>query len=85
MQTLLLLLPVFLSAATIASSKFIEAHTKDVIDPYVLLEKFILLPKQDKVRNEGRFGKAIAAAVQQEIQSQKRPGGMLSPYGAGSA
>ena len=40
MQTLLLLLPVFLSAATIASSKFIEAHTKDVIDPYVLLEKF---------------------------------------------
>ena len=58
MQTLLLLLPVFLSAATIASSKFIEAHTKDVIDPYVLLEKFILLPKQDKLRNEGRFGKA---------------------------
>ena len=27
------------------------------------------------------MGKAIAAAVQREIQHQKRPGGMLSPYG----
>ena len=40
---------------------------------------------QTSGEDQGRFGKAIAAAVQQEIQNQKRPGGMLSPYGAGSA
>lgn len=45
------------------------------------------------VQNDGRtdtttegdsreMGKAIAAAVQQEIQTQRRPGGLLSPYGA---
>ena len=28
------------------------------------------------------FGKAIAMAVQKEIQNQKRSGGMLNPYGA---
>jgi len=28
------------------------------------------------------LGKAIAAAVQQEIMNQRRNGGMLSPYGA---
>lgn len=28
------------------------------------------------------MGRAIAAAVQREIQSQKRPGGLLSPYGS---
>ena len=30
----------------------------------------------------GNLGKAIAVAVQQELQNQKRPGGILSPYGA---
>ena len=30
----------------------------------------------------GRLGKAISAAVQEELQKQKRPGGILSPYGA---
>jgi len=30
----------------------------------------------------GALGKAISAAVQEELQRQKRPGGMLSPYGA---
>jgi hypothetical protein len=30
----------------------------------------------------GMLGKAISAAVQEELQRQKRPGGMLSPYGA---
>ena len=45
------------------------------------------------VQNDGRsdtttegdskeMGKAIAAAVQREIQTQRRPGGLLSPYGA---
>ena len=34
--------------------------------------------------SNANFGKAIAAAVQKEIHNQKRPGGMLSPYGAGS-
>ena len=28
------------------------------------------------------MGRAIAAAVQRELQSQKRPGGLLSPYGS---
>ena len=28
------------------------------------------------------LGRAIAAAVQEELQNQKRPGGILSPYGA---
>jgi len=27
-----------------------------------------------------RFGKAVAGAVQTEIQKQQRPGGMLSPF-----
>ena len=39
---------------------------------------------QTSTEDSGNFGKAIAAAVQQEIHKQKRPGGMLSPYGAGS-
>lgn len=30
----------------------------------------------------GRLGKVISAAVQEELQKQKRPGGILSPYGA---
>jgi hypothetical protein len=29
-----------------------------------------------------RLGKAISMAVQEELQRQKRPGGILSPYGA---
>jgi hypothetical protein len=28
------------------------------------------------------IGKLIAGAVQEELQRQKRPGGILSPYGA---
>ena len=28
------------------------------------------------------LGKVIAGAVQEELQRQKRPGGILSPYGA---
>ena len=39
---------------------------------------------QTSGEDQGKFGKAIAMAVQQEIHNQKRPGGMLSPYGAGS-
>ena len=38
----------------------------------------------DAADSNANFGKAIAAAVQKEIHNQKRPGGMLSPYGAGS-
>jgi hypothetical protein len=30
----------------------------------------------------GNLGRAISAAVQEELQRQKRPGGILSPYGA---
>lgn len=30
----------------------------------------------------GQLGKLISAAVQEELQRQKRPGGILSPYGA---
>ena len=30
----------------------------------------------------GALGRAISMAVQEELQKQKRPGGMLSPYGA---
>ena len=30
----------------------------------------------------GALGKMLSAAVQQELQNQKRPGGILSPYGA---
>jgi hypothetical protein len=45
---------------------------------------------EGQTRTEGRegdpdiadFGKAIGEAVRQEIQTQKRNGGMLSPYGA---
>jgi len=33
-------------------------------------------------QQSANFGKAIAMAVQKEIQNQKRSGGMLSPYGA---
>lgn len=33
-------------------------------------------------KQAGRLGAAISQAVQMEIQKQKRPGGMLSPYGA---
>ena len=29
-----------------------------------------------------QLGKAISAAVQEELHRQKRPGGILSPYGA---
>ena len=29
-----------------------------------------------------QLGKMLSAAVQQELQNQKRPGGILSPYGA---
>ena len=39
---------------------------------------------QSSAEDQGKFGKVIALAVQQEIHNQKRPGGMLSPYGAGS-
>ena len=39
----------------------------------------------DTAESNAAFGKAIAAAVQREIHNQKRPGGMLSPYGAGAA
>ena len=28
------------------------------------------------------LGRAISMAVQEELQRQKRPGGILSPYGA---
>ena len=37
--------------------------------------------EQDSRQSE-QLGKNIARAVQAEIQNQKRPGGMLSPYGA---
>ena len=30
----------------------------------------------------GGLGKAVAVAVQEELQRQKRPGGILSPFGA---
>ena len=30
----------------------------------------------------GQLGKMLSAAVQEELQNQKRPGGILSPYGA---
>jgi len=30
----------------------------------------------------GQLGKLLSAAVQEELQNQKRPGGILSPYGA---
>ena len=30
----------------------------------------------------GQLGKMLSMAVQQELQNQKRPGGILSPYGA---
>ena len=39
---------------------------------------------QTSTEDQGNVGKAIALAVQQELHKQKRPGGMLSPYGAGS-
>lgn len=37
--------------------------------------------QQDGGQNAGNLGKAIAAAVQQELQNQKRSGGILNPYG----
>lgn len=33
-------------------------------------------------QRSGQLGKLIAGAVQEELQRQKRPGGILSPYGA---
>ena len=33
-------------------------------------------------REISETGKLVAAAVQAELQRQKRPGGILSPYGA---
>ena len=32
--------------------------------------------------NSDSLGRAVAAAVQEELQNQKRSGGILSPYGA---
>ena len=32
--------------------------------------------------NMSELGKTVAAAVQAELQHQKRPGGILSPFGA---
>ena len=32
--------------------------------------------------DQEKLGKAVAAAVQKELQHQKRSGGILSPYGA---
>ena len=37
---------------------------------------------ENRGNQSAEFGKAIAMAVQKEIQNQKRSGGMLSPYGA---
>ena len=37
---------------------------------------------QSDNKQAGNLGKAIAMAVQEELQRQKRPGGILSPYGA---
>jgi len=37
---------------------------------------------QQSSAQAGDLGKAIARAVQQELQNQKRSGGILSPYGA---
>ena len=36
----------------------------------------------DGDRDSAQFGAAIAAAVQKEIQNQKRAGGMLNKHGA---
>ncbi len=38
--------------------------------------------KSDGGMDQEKLGKAVAAAVQKELQNQKRSGGILSPYGA---
>ena len=37
---------------------------------------------QQDSQQHAQLGKLIALAVQEELQNQKRPGGILSPYGA---
>ena len=39
-------------------------------------------PEGKQGRDISETGKLVASAVQAELQRQKRPGGILSPYGS---
>ena len=38
--------------------------------------------QKDITSDNARLARALSAAVQEELKKQKRPGGILSPYGA---
>ena len=56
MKTLQLLVLLFLVAISVTSSKVYDVKNEYTLSPYNILEKFILIPKQYKLQNDGYFG-----------------------------